>query len=149
MKLIIDGEIFIVPFKIGDIVTIKQNRYGAIYYWDFVKTQPQLLKYCPYQYGEGRSANYKDMEGKVKADVPREWKIKQILCLAKYPHLFELSVVLISRERHTLVIGCQAKLENPDAQNRICCLNNPPFEIINRDRKGVEEIEVEMINYKR
>ena len=145
MKLIIDGEIFIVPFKIGDIVTIKQNRYGAIYYWEFVKTQPQLLKYCPYQYGEGHTANYMDMEGMVKADVPREWKIKQILCFCKYLYSIELSVVLISRERHTLVIACHAMLEEPDAQNRICCLDNPPFEVINRDRKGVEEIEVEMI----
>ena len=146
MKLIIDGEIFIVPFKIGDIVTIKQNRYGAIYYWEFVKTQPQLLKYCPYQYGEGHTANYMDMEGMVKADVPREWKIKQILCLSKYRYSVELSVVLVSRERHTLVIACHTMLEKPDAQNRICCLDNPPFEVINRDRKGVEEIEVEMIN---
>ena len=146
MKLIIGGERYIIPFKIGDIVAIKQNRYGAIYYWDFVKTQPQLLKYCPYQYGEGHTSNYIDIEGMVKPDVPREWKIKQILCFSKYRCSVELSVVLVSREKHTLVIACHAKLNEPCATDRTCSLDNPPFEIINRDRKGVEEIEVEMIN---
>jgi len=141
MKLIIENFGTVeVPFKIGYIVTIKKGRYGSIYYWDYVKTLPKLLKVCPYQYGEGMYSFYVDEDGNRKAHVPKEWKIKHIFFSCGSIHYLSLIVVLVSRFKNTLAISYNMKHSNDVWEEY-----SSPFEVINRERKGLEEIKVERV----
>jgi hypothetical protein len=140
MKLIIENFGTVeVPIKIGDIVRIKKDRYGAIFYWRYVKKLPKLLKVCPYQYGEGNSLFYTE-NGCVKEYVPKEWKIKHVFLETVAISYLSLIVVLVSRFKDTLAISY-----NMNHSNGVWEEYNSPFEVINRDRKGLEEIKVERV----
>ena len=141
MKLIIENFGTVeVPIKIGYIVTIKKGRYGSIYYWDYVKTLPKLLKVCPYQYGEGKYSFYVDKDGNTKAHVPSEWKIKYIFFSCGGISLLSFIVVLVSRFKDTLSVSYRmARIRGIWEE----C--SSPFEVINRDRKGLKEIKVERV----
>ena len=128
-----------IPFKIGDIVRIKNDRYGAIYYWTYVQKLPKLLKVCPYQYGEGNSLFYTE-NGCVKEYVPKEWKIKHVFLEAYDCSYISLIVVLVSRFKDTLAISY-----NMHRSNGVWEEYKSPFEVINRNRKGLEEIKVERV----
>ena len=141
MKLIIENFGTVeVPIRIGYIVTIKKGRYGSIYYWDYVKTLPKLLKVCPYQYGEGMYSFYVDEDDNRKAHVPKEWKIKHIFFNGGSIHHLSLIVVLVSRFKDTLSVSYMM-----NHSNGVWKEYNSPFEVINRDRKGLEEIKVERV----
>ena len=140
MKLIIENFGTVeAPFKIGDIVRIKKGRYGAIFYWTYVQKLPKLLKVCPYQYGEGNSLFYTE-NGCVKEYVPKEWKIKHVFLETVGISYLSLIVVLVSRFKDTLAISY-----NMNHSNDVWEECNSPFEVINRDRKGLEEIKVERV----
>lgn len=146
MKLIIkDFGTVEVPFKIGDIVRIKKDRYDAIFYWAYVQQLPKLLNVCPYQYGEGYSRFYTE-NGCVKEYVPKEWKIKHVFLDTVGICFLSFIVVLVSRFKDTLAISYNMNHPNDVWNpNDVWKEYNSPFEVINRDRKGLEEIKVERV----
>ena len=120
------------PFNIGDVVTITNFSYAYFRWW--VETTPRLKELCLEQYGEGDPTFYNTH------DVPKEWKVKHVLCDEFCNHK-SIDVVLINRFRQTIamqvyVVRVGLNLYQVDKTAL-------PFTVIDTKRKTIDYLEIE------
>lgn len=123
------------PFNIGDVVTI--TNFSCAYFGWYVEKTPKLKEVCPEQYGKGEPTFY------VTNDVPREWKIKHIIC-HRLNATKSIDVILINRFRQTIAMQVHINLHALGIyyvdEKKI------PFKVIDSRRKTIDYLSVEIEN---
>ena len=123
------------PFNIGDVVTITNFSYAYFGWW--VEKTPRLKELCLEQYGKGDPIFYNTN------DVPKEWKVKHVLC-DEFCNNKSIDVVLINRFRQT--IAMQVHLVLLALNTYWVDETKIPFKVIESKRKTKDYLEIEIGN---